>query len=178
MTLPPLVDGGAYTAWQAGDDDQDLDAAMGAVRAYCGWHIAPEITETVVVDGNPRGEILFQTMHLTAVEDLAIDGSVLDAEDYLVKEAGFVVLNNGWSWYPWSSTYPYTNAVTATITHGYADVPPEVQEVVFELASSRPGSGARVSRMSVGQVSQTFVDDVFDPYTRSRLDAYRVVPLS
>ena len=40
-------------------------AAQAAVRAYCGWHIAPSLSETLVLDGTGARAFILPTLHLT-----------------------------------------------------------------------------------------------------------------
>lgn len=56
-----------------------VKAVAAAIRAEAGWHIAPEITETVTLDAEGGRYLFLPTLHLsnvTAVRDE--DGTVLD----------------------------------------------------------------------------------------------------
>ena len=51
------------------------EAAEAAIRAYCGWHVAPVKRETLTVDGNGRTTLVLPTMRIQSVESVKIDGS-------------------------------------------------------------------------------------------------------
>ena len=42
-------------------------AAQGAVRRYCGWHVAPSITETLRLDGYGGRVLTLPSKHITAI---------------------------------------------------------------------------------------------------------------
>ena len=52
--LGPIVTVEEFTAFAESSDlaQYRLDQAIGAIRDYCGWHIAPSFRQTLVVDGN------------------------------------------------------------------------------------------------------------------------------
>lgn len=124
--MPPTPDGVDEFAWRA---------AVSAVRSYCGWHIAPSVTETVTVDGPGRGMLLVPTLHLTAVSDVKNDGDPIPDPDKLQwSERGAVRTNRYWS-----SAW---RGVELTITHGYDDFPHEVLAVCRDMAKADGRIGA------------------------------------
>lgn len=50
-----------------------IASASASIRAYCGWHVAPSLTCTMVLDGE-RGDIWLPTCALTAVSSVEFDG--------------------------------------------------------------------------------------------------------
>lgn len=75
-TYPPFCTPAELAAWtQLPADDARLagavDSASAMIRAFCGWHLAPTLRETIIVDG-PGGHVVsLPTMHV--VEIFAID---------------------------------------------------------------------------------------------------------
>ena len=106
----------AVLAQFPGDTAQDaIDAALAAARRYCGWHVSPSKSETIVVDG-PGGRVLsLPTLNLTAVTSvtelgIAVDVSKLDRSQRkgtLTKQFGCWTGRDG--------------AISVEITHGYTE---------------------------------------------------------
>lgn len=71
-------------------DVDDWAAACAEVRGECGWHVAPEITETVSVPAAGLGALLLPTMRLVAVTAVTAPDSTVIAPDTLVWDV------NGW----------------------------------------------------------------------------------
>lgn len=122
------------------EDDEPTQHALAAVtrqiRNHCGWHVGPERTETITVDG-PGGFVLaLPTLHLTAIEKIADAGTEVDDPEW--SSTGDVRKPNG---RPWSERY---RGITATITHGY-DYAPEVAAIVLELVAQAVNTPAGTS---------------------------------
>lgn len=125
--LPPTPDGVDEFGWRA---------AVAAVRGYCGWHIAPSVTETLTVDGPGTGMLLLPTLHLTAVSAVNNDGEAVPEFDKLQwTERGAIRQNARY----WSSSW---RGVEATVTHGYEDFPADVLAVIRDMAKSVDRIGA------------------------------------
>jgi hypothetical protein len=61
----------------AGVDEDAWAATVAEVRAFCGWHIAPEVTETLTLDG-PGGYVLvLPTLHLVDLVSVTNDGTAV-----------------------------------------------------------------------------------------------------
>jgi hypothetical protein len=61
----------------AGVDEDAWAATVAEVRAFCGWHIAPEVTETLTLDG-PGGYVLvLPTLHLVDLVSVTNDGTAI-----------------------------------------------------------------------------------------------------
>ena len=122
--------------------DSDWQAAVGAVRAYCGWHVAPSVTEEVTVDGSGGSVQFLPTLYLTGVQDVTADGRVVSDPEWSqhgmlrgVRSCRF-------------------RGVVATITHGYDSFPVEVEAVARDMASSAGRTGA--SGMLAGPYQVTY----------------------
>lgn len=169
-----LADPGQLTQWRDSDPTLLLAAAEAAVRAYCGWHIAPQRTEDVVVNGNGSTVLPLPTMHLADVHTITEAGQpvVLDAVQW--STAGYLFRTA-----PWTAAL---RGVTVNITHGYDEVPPEVQAVVLSVAARAAASPEGMVRQQVGSVSLSFAQSsanvsggvaVFD-HEQAVLDRYRL----
>lgn len=119
-----------------GVDEEDWRAAVSAIRGYCGWHIAPVVTETVNVDGSGGGLILLPTLRLLDVTAVTNHGLAVDQADVHWSVRGTVRGPSAWSMARYGD-------VTMTIQHGYPDFPPEVLAVARSMAQSGIGSVAK-----------------------------------
>jgi hypothetical protein len=124
-----------------GVDSDDWATAIAAIRAYCGWHIAPSVTETVTVDGPGTGALLLPTLHLTALGVVNNDGT--DVEDCQWSDRGVVRRPSGTTACGWTTKL---RGIQANITHGYDVWPGEVLGIAKAMASQGIGSlGARIT---------------------------------
>lgn len=116
-------------------------AAEALVTAYCGWHISPSRTETLVLDGPGGRTLLLPTLHVIEVAAVTSDGITLDPDSYDWSETGIVELRSG-------RFSRRLRGVTVTLTHGYTFMPDEVQQVIDYMA----GAGFGPRAVQVGQV--------------------------
>lgn len=128
--MPDLV-----TTLAASEADRLLQAEA-LVRAFCGWHISPSRTETVVVRGRGGNLLLLPSLHVTAIESITDGETTLVVDDNYFWTVGGVVTNLG-SW--------GFEDITIEMTHGYAaDALPKeitaVAQAVAQRAMTNPGS--------------------------------------
>jgi hypothetical protein len=164
-----------------------LDAALKAVRRYCGWHVTPVQTDTGMVLDGPGGRVLsLPTLRLVTLTALSENGTALDVDDDVyVSSAGLVRKVSG-AW--WTSRY---GGITVTMSHGFADAT-DWQSAVLELVdrmSMMPGTAVGGSgpmmRKRVDDVEyawQTTIGDpgnqnLFDLINHRLVDPYRIEPL-
>lgn len=138
----------AYTAQQL------LDGASAAVVEYCGWHIAPSVTETVTADGSGTTIQSLPTMHLTAVNEVTeveteLDVSTLDWSTYGVLE------KQDGSW--WT---PRRRGVAAEITHGFAETPGWLVTLICAVAGRAFLAAPGVVQEAAGGESVTYAQPV------------------
>lgn len=136
-------------------------AAVEAIRGYCGWHIAPVVTEDVVLNGD-GGDVLFlPTMRLVSLTAVTSDGTA--ATDLEWSESGMV------RGHRWSSKF---RGIAATMTHGHDEWPPELAALANDIvkAASREGSS-----MTSGPFRIEFDDPMSE--RRDVLDRYRLMVL-
>ncbi len=84
-----------------------VDSAVAALRGDCGWHIAPQTTETLTVNGSPTQTLILPTLYIvgiTAIRDVS---------------ATTPVTLTGWRM-----------ASRVDLTHGYTDTPAELLPAV------------------------------------------------
>lgn len=156
--MADLVKTEDLTKFDDGDPEFFVRAAEREVRKYCGWHIAPSVD---VLDGRyqagERGLIVLPSLHVTAVKSVTVCGKELDRSEYSWEECGVIHrLTTAWpilsagggylddfgnyygdyeGFYGLYGGHPAAPIVQVSFTHGYAETPPDVAAVVFEMAS-------------------------------------------
>lgn len=151
-----------------------LAAAEAAVRAYCGWHIAPNITEDVILDGSGSRHVLLPSLHVTDITAASNGGAVLDPLDLEWSETGIVRAQGCWT--------SRLRGVRMTIEHGFESVP-DVVEIVRAIAGRAASSPTGVTREQAGAVSVSFATVapgvsggvVLMAHEREMLDRYRIM---
>lgn len=131
----------------------DVVSASDAIRAICGWHIAPVITEVFVVD-DPFGrpDIYLPTLHIQQVTACTVAGVALtpaELADLDWSSAGYLGRGQGKTW------PTRRRSVTVTVQHGYTRVPPVLAAMATELAG-RMLSPAGLVQQTSGQRSETY----------------------
>jgi len=120
------------TAFPGAPFDEDIvDAAVDALRRDAGWHIAPEVTETVLLDAT-GGTILFlPTLRLTSVAEVRDlredDPVVLDA--WRKSRTGMLSRESYWP--------RGFETVEVDMTHGYETTPPSLFAVIAEYCQQQ-----------------------------------------
>lgn len=157
----------------SGDTEADnLAAAEAAVRAYCGWHIAPVITEELVIDGNGAASLPIPSLRVVDITAASDAGRVLDPATLEWSRAGFLRSAGRWT--------SKLRGVRLTVKHGF-DSAPDVAQIVRDIAG-RGGGPAGVVREQAGQVSIGYSQVapgvsggvVLMDHERAMLDRYRV----
>lgn len=91
-----------------------MNAAAESVRAYCGWHVTPVRTETLVVDDDGTGTVLLPSGRVTDVLSVARDGAALDLAEVQWNEDG--VLR-----FPARCGRGRLRGLAVEVTHGYTE---------------------------------------------------------
>lgn len=133
-------------------DDDRLEQAEAAVRAYCGWHIAPSRTETATFIGDGSAAILLKSLHVTGVASVTVDGVLLDSGDYSWSEAGVLTRACGPCCRGWRGS------VVVVFTHGYDPVPADVTAAVQGLALRGIDNPKSLKSWTRGPFSETYGD--------------------
>lgn len=163
-----------------------LDAALKAVRRYCGWHVTPVRTDTGLVVDGPGGRLLsLPTLQLVELVAITEDGNALDVADLHYSAAGLVRKKSGRSW---SHRY---GALSVTMRHGF-DEASDWQSAVLELVDRMSaavgtvaGNSGPLVEKSVDDVSYRWALTIGDPANQSLfglinhtlVDPYRLDPL-
>ena len=168
MVIPSLIP----TA--TGSREKDLlDAAEAAVRAYCGWHVAPVIEETVLVDGSGARNLFLRSLRVEEVLAVEQDGRTVDVDGLEWSQDGFLRSRGRWT--------GRLRGVKVTMRHGFESVP-DVVEVVRAMAERAGASPAGVVREQAGQMSLSYAQTasgvaggvVLMDHERAMLDRYRL----
>jgi hypothetical protein len=157
----------------ASQEQQDLAAAEAAVRAYCGWHIAPVIVEDMVLDGSGTSTLFLKTLRLKDVTSVELSGVVLDVADLEWSEAGYLRQCGRWP--------DRLRSVKVTAEHGFESAL-DVAAIVQAIAARASASPTGVVREQAGAVSIGFSltapgvsgGVVLMDHERRMLDKYRL----
>lgn len=158
--------------------------AEAEVRAYCGWHITPLVTETLTVDGSGNRSQMLPTLHLVNVTAVTDGDTVLTvglgpSSDVEWSHNGYLRFNT------WQHHRKFTErlqGVTADVVHGYADWPLDVLAVVRRLTQRALDSDEAGTLAQVGQVRYATGSDglpatgTLTDLDRNVLDRYRLPP--
>lgn len=121
-------------------DDYLLDLAVAGIRAEAGWHIAPQVTETLTVDSYGGQLLVLPTRRIvsvTAVRDVTASPSTsLTTYRPLV---GGLWRRNGWP----------VGTIEVDLTHGYASVPLDLVPVIVARVKNTTVRDPAVSQHSV-----------------------------
>lgn len=128
-----------------------ISQAEEQLRIICGWHIAPEQTETIVADNREetlvhdgRVHLAFlPTKKLVEVISVEADGQDVDLDRVFVESSGILEIKG----LPRS-----TRRVTATVKHGYETMPPALLVIATAMAqrAMNPHGSMRVGAISIG----------------------------
>lgn len=153
MTLPDFVTAAQLADFSKGQlsasDPRIAGALAGASRAirnYCGWHIFPRVSETLLLDSSGGRELELPSMHVTDIASVRVNGTELAAsvfEDW--SELGSIRLHSG----GWPDRY---RSVSVTLTHGY-DAVPDIAETLKAIVTRELSSPSGATREQAGQVA-------------------------
>lgn len=146
-----------------GVDTATWESMFKSIRAYCNWHIAPNVSETITVDGPGCSTLFLPTLHLTELTAVTNDGAPVADPEW--SESGMV---RGASW---SSRF---RGVTVTMTHGYEDWPAELVTTAAELITAFRREGAN---SVVTNSHQIRFEGPMSERQRDVLDRYRLMVL-
>ncbi|WP_431785375.1 hypothetical protein [Microbacterium maritypicum] len=140
MAIDPIVSAGTQVNPQFW-----LNAANQAIRTECGWHVAPIITEELVLDGTGGKNLLVPSLRIREVVSVKSDGREVTDEVKFSRRAGVLTLASGWSC--------EVGSIELTIRHGFdADEVPNVAALIVTLTKRAASSSAFVQQ-AVGPAS-------------------------
>ena len=147
-----------------GLDPGAVAAAAAQVRSECGWHIAPQLTETITVRPTAAGLVHLPSLQVAAVTAVTSDGlPVWFEHDPPERE---LRLHNPWPW--------WHHRVRVTLTHGYAQCPADVRQAVAVLAAGGLVPQPRLLTRRDGPFSASYADDSPAASAGGLMDAYRL----
>jgi hypothetical protein len=164
----------AYTQGRLSEGNADtirlLDVALRMARRYCGWHVTPVKTaDPFTFDGPAAKLLVLPTLRLTAITELAEDGTTLDvAADIAFSQRGLVRKSNGCFW---SGKF---GAIVGKMTHGFVEAT-DWQAAVLSVAdrlSDEPSGGQPNVVGPFQWPDRKALADVFTTTERFLLDIY------
>lgn len=147
----------------AGVDPADWLAACDEVRALCGWHVAPVVTEILTLDGPGSSRLILPTLRLVDLLSVTNDGVAVTDPQW--SSSG--VVDGCWTC--------KRRGVVATIEHGFERAPAGLLEVAKQFLTNPLAPGARVASRTRGPFAESYFDSgspeqrVIDRYRLPRL---------
>ncbi|MGW7247701.1 mobile element protein [Streptomyces decoyicus] len=151
-----LADPAELATWLGRDEDDPklLAALRAATRRFRGavGHAVTLVTDDVVtLDGNGRESLLLPVWPTIAVSEVLLDGEALaEGVDYAWSAAG-MLRRLGCGRWP-----DRLRCVQVTYTHGWADSPEDVQEVVIDQARTMDAVRPGIQTMQTGGQTLTY----------------------
>lgn len=122
-----------------------LNAANQAIRTECGWHVAPIITEDLVLDGTGGTVLLVPSKRVRDIVSAKNNGVDVTDQVKFSRRAGVLTLASGWSC--------DVGSIELTIEHGYAlDEVSDVAGLIVAL-TKRAAAGGAIVQQAVGSAS-------------------------
>jgi hypothetical protein len=157
--LEPMATASQLAGFRGGPfTDAVVTSAGESIRDECGWHIAPEVTDTMKFRG--EGTVLLlptlRLLDVTLIRDrngYPVTGVDWYENGVLECEAGF-------------PTY-----VEVTFKHGYSTCPPSLLPVIAERAQASAAGRVKSESLAGRSVS---LEGGYDPNTPNVLTAYRL----
>lgn len=169
MALPLLASGPDLAALLQRDIDQAsavlaLRLASGTVRRYTRQTISLVAGDTITRIPQPANTLILPQRPVVAVASVVVDGD--PATDW-VLHGDALVRDGGWP-----------AGATITYTHGYAEIPDDVQTIVLRLASLQMTNPSGLRSRSIDDYSETFATETLGTGALTRddkaiLDGYR-----
>ena len=120
-----------------------VESAGESVRAEAGWHIAPQVTETLRIFSEGGTALVLPTLEYTvsAVRDISGDTPVV-LTGWTDRGSGILL----------KSYWPAGRVLEVDVVHGYVACPPELLPVIAHRvqASRSPGANVRLGSLSIG----------------------------
>lgn len=155
-----------------------LHSASAEVRRECGWHIAPVVDETFILDGPGGRRLILPTLRLVSLlaasqvyPGATAPGDALDVSTALTASIyGVVTSAAGWTSRP--------AGITVAIRHGYGlDEIADLQATIARIVARRLPNTDGLKQEVVGARSQTFGDTAIATADDDPLVAWRLGPL-
>lgn len=138
-----------------GDSEQDPKIALALRRAsdrligLIGWNPHYVENDTVTLNGAGRETLLLPYMHITGAVIVQVDGKPVN--DFVVDPRAGILRRTNYRTWPDS-----LSNITVICSHGYKDLPGDIQDAVLEQAEAQYRTLTGISNYSVGGRSITF----------------------
>lgn len=143
-----------------------VDGVSAAIRNYCGWHVAPVLVETLVLDGNGGSVLNLPTLRVVSIDEVRVQGAAIPEPEWS---------HDGTMRGSWPDRY---RAVEVDLHHGFesaADLNVVAMDALARAINSELGGGAeQIGPFSFG-ASEGGVS--FFAHERAVLDRYRLPSL-
>ncbi|MDU2058159.1 MAG: hypothetical protein E6719_02475 [Dermabacter sp.] len=128
------------------DDPGEVAAQL--IRDYCGWHVAPVLEESIILDGNGEGRILLPSRRVLNVSEVRVHGDVLAPTEFEWSQDGMLKRVGG----VWPDSY---RSVQVTLEHGfdYAGVLADVARAIVARMEADPTGVIASQRAGTQSVS-------------------------
>lgn len=163
-----------YSLGRVAADTPGLDSVVAraerAVTEYCGWHVAPAVLETLVLDGSGHGTLQLPTKRVESIWSVKVLGVELGLNDYDWSPVGMLAMRS-------HARFPDRyRSVEVSLTHGYETMPAELETVILGLAVRAVASPMGETSIRVGDRMSTFGSVGTSPMQAEYevLDRYRV----
>lgn len=118
--------------------------AQSAIRDYCGWHVAPILTETLTVDGNGRSLLLLPSGRIRKLLKVEVCGEDVTDRVRASARAGMIE----------GVMFPRRfGAVEVTLEHGFSPVEAASVLGVLDRATKRFATDPRIRSQAVAGAS-------------------------
>lgn len=174
MPEPTPADAAAYSQGRLVDGDNRttllLDGALAAARAYCGWHVIPEKSDVMKVDGPGSPLLVLPTLRLVDIAALLEDGLTVDLDTVEWSGRGLVRKASRGCW-----TGKF-RGIEASVTHGF-DTAPDFNAAVLSAVDRVGAGGAEtVGPFKFPDMGSASAGSTFSPAEKAILDLYRLEP--
>ena len=136
-----------FTKGRLDHDDEEtqrqLDAALAAARAYCGWHVSPVLVDQeITLDGPTTSHLLvLPTLKMTELSEVTEDEVAIELTDLNWSVRGLIQKKSG-HW--WSQMF---GSIVVVFSHGYTSAnAPDFESVVLGAIERGAFSGDKIPR--------------------------------
>lgn len=145
VTVEPIV-----TANTQVDPQFWLNAAHAAIRRFCGWHVAPAITETLTLDGSGGKTLLLPSKRIVSIQSVLSDGQDVTDRVDVSKGAGMIEFDGQLS--------RKLGGIAVNLTHGYEiDEVPDVAALIVTLTKRAREAGRTIASQAIGPANVRYI---------------------
>jgi len=140
-----------------------VNAAAMSVRTETGWHIAPQVTETLEVETGCSRVALLDTMHVVEVIAVRDADNGRELTDWRFSRAGTLARKAG----------VWPEVIEVELTHGYEKCPEDLLPIIAER--SQRSKWGMVAQENIGARSVSLRQN-YDPTSTQVLARYSLPP--